>query len=147
MESYLEKIKPKFMGMFGGSKAAASLNQLRDHNRHVIWREYIFGIHYSDFGAGFNFDDAPHTIVWMWTDARNPDIDIYKKMLGDIPDCDTDGVTYFGFRKPLSDFLSSEDMEFAIEQWFIQTFKKVRMIMSDHPELNWNLPAEDFENH
>jgi len=41
---------------------------------------------------------------------------------------------------PLSDFVSSENMEVKIESWFIESFKKIKSLSEQHPELNWHIP-------
>ena len=43
--------------------------------------------------------------------------------------------------KPYSGrILRGNDMEVKIESWFIESFKKIKSLSEQHPELNWHIP-------
>jgi len=101
MDAYLDKLKPRFAEMFGDYKMPKTMSQIREHTRHVFWKENLFGEHYSELGAGFKFTTFPHLTVWIWTDESNPRIEQFKKLLQGVNEGFNNGSTYFELLMPL----------------------------------------------
>ncbi|RZL60173.1 MAG: hypothetical protein EOO93_15125 [Pedobacter sp.] len=139
MDAYLDKLKPKFTSMFGDIKMAKNMSQIREHTRHVFWKEYLFGEYYSELGVGFKFTTYPHLTVWIWTGEENPRLGEFKKLLEGVNEGFHNGSNYLELLKPLSDFVSSDSMEVEIEAWFMQAFTKIKKLADLHPELNWHI--------
>lgn len=146
MDAYLDKLKPRFRSMFGEFKMAKNMSQIREHTRHVFWKEYLFDSHYSELGVGFKFTTYPHLTVWIWTPEENPKLDDFKKLLANVNEGFNNGSTYLEFIKPMSDFISSENMEEDIENWFVETFNKIKKLAELYPDLEWHLPIQIAEN-
>ncbi|MGY3053772.1 hypothetical protein ACVWYG_001973 [Pedobacter sp. UYEF25] len=145
MEAYLDKLKPRFRSIFGDFKIAKNMNQLKEHTRHVFWKENLFGNYYVELGVGFQFSGSPHLIVWIWVPEDSPSLKAFQDMLSKVNEGYNNAKDYFEYTKSLSDFISSESMETDIEEWFVNTFGKMKLMAESYPELEWNLPSKDVE--
>ncbi|MEJ2905156.1 PD-(D/E)XK nuclease family protein [Pedobacter panaciterrae] len=140
MESYLEKIKPQFISVFGDyNKVQDSkvIEQLRDFKRVIFRKINIIGNGYSELGVGFDFSAKPILMVWIWLDSENSKIQSFNSMLSSLPMYEN-SKGYFTIEQPMSDFLSSSDMELAIEKWFIKGFDAVKKLIDENPNVGWN---------
>ncbi len=138
MNSYLDKVKPRFIEVFGNLTHINNSKQLTQHNRQVIVKHPIFGEGYSELGAGFNFADTPKLIVWIWVDKRCTEFSEFNRVV--TPDWVYHNEEYLDVIKSLTDFISSENMELDIENWFINAFEIVKSIMKANKQINWNVP-------
>lgn len=145
MDGYLDKLKPRFQSIFGDYKMPKNMTQIREHTRHVFWKEYLFGDFYSELGVGFKFTATPHLTVWIWTPEENPGIDDFKKLLAGMDEGFHNGINYFELLKPLYDFISLDRMEEDIENWFINAFAKIQQLVILYPGLEWKLPAPSLQ--
>jgi len=137
MNVYLDKIKPRFTELFGSINNSKSSTQLLNYNRQVIRIQPIFGTGYSELGTGFDFNDTPKLFVWMWVDENCSDYHKFIHMK--VPDGVFHNENYIEFGKPLSDFISSENMEQDIEKWFEKAFGVFIEIIQNNPEVKWNI--------
>lgn len=142
MDAYLDKIKPRFQSVFGDYKMPKNMTQIREHTRHVFWKEHLFGEFYSELGVGFKFTATAHLTVWIWTPEDNPKIEEIKDLLESMNEGFNNGINYLELLKPLSDFISSNNMEEDIENWFMDAFAKIKSLAALHPGLNWHLPTQ-----
>ena len=139
MDSYLDKIKPQFSRIFDGFKNLNNMNQIKTHSRYVFYKDNVIGDNYSELGVGFEWKTVPRLLVWIWLDDKNSNLKQFRNMSVNTSDFYHDGRNYLESSKQLSDFLSSENMELSIEEWFNDTFKSFRALMISQPELGWNM--------
>jgi hypothetical protein len=139
MNSYLDKIKPRFIVAFGNCGNVNNSKQLTQYNRQVIVKQPLFGEGYSEIGAGFDFTNTPRLIVWIRVDKRCSEFTKFNGMV--TPEWVFHNEDYLDVIKSLSDFVSSENMELDIEKWFINAFEIVKNIMKANKQIIWNVPS------
>lgn len=106
----------------------------------IIVKYPILGIGTSEIGAGFNFESNPKLIVWIWLGSDCSMFVGFKDII--VPSGVFHNHDYLEIASPMSDYLSSENMELKIEKWFVDTFAIVKKIMVNNPKLHWNVPFE-----
>ncbi|GAA3963021.1 hypothetical protein GCM10022246_15340 [Pedobacter ginsengiterrae] len=139
MNSYLDKIKPRFTETFGKLGNINNSKQLTQHNRQVIVKQPLFGEGYSEIGAGFDFANTPKLVVWIWVDKRCTEFSKFNGIV--TPEWVFHNEEYLDVIKSLSDFISSENMELDIEKWFMSAFEMVKNIMKANKHISWNVPS------
>ena len=55
-----------------------------------------------------------------------------------LVDIISNNESWMGLNKPITDFLSNDNMEIAIEEWFIAAFKTFKEFRDSTPQLEWN---------
>ncbi|MFN0290022.1 PD-(D/E)XK nuclease family protein [Pedobacter helvus] len=138
MSSYLDKIRPRFVEQFGALASINNSKQLTTYNRQVIVKQPLFGEGYSEIGAGFDFSTSPKLIVWIWVGKGCTEFAKFKELVAPTEIYHND--EYLEVGKPLSDFISSENMELDIEKWFIYSFDIVKSVIKDNQHLTWHVP-------
>jgi len=141
MDRYLEKVRPIFAKQFeqGRIKDSGNFKQIKSNSRFIFHAENIIGESgYSEIGVGFDFTITPVLVVWIWLDDNNSKISEFKSALTktNIPN---NGESWLGFNAPISDFISSVQIEHDIENWFFEAFQKVREFITSNPNLKWNI--------
>jgi len=139
MEVYLQKIKPSFEKHFGKCKDVSNFRQIKDHSRFIFIKESPFGNGYNELGVGFDFKGTVSLHVWIWCGKQNNKIGLLKDIFSTQTIFETNNIDLISLKKPLSDFISSDNIEIEIEQWFINSFKTVKDFAASTPELDWKL--------
>ncbi len=146
MQNHLDKIAPAFKKYFGDiAKKDVNHNygQIRVHSRFILHRDSPFGTNGgNEIGAGFSFKDTPMLMVWIWCGDKNSKFIDYKRIPQDKTNEFTISVGHpdvLELKKPLSDFISKENMDIEIEKWFEESFSKVREFANSTRELEWNI--------
>lgn len=142
LDNYLDKIRPSFNKIIGPRlKDLALLKQIKEHSRYILLMDTPFGTGYSELGFGFRLTDVPSLTVWIWCSGGN---NKRKEFQNAINTYGSDALfansenSWIGLHKPLSDFISSENMDVAIEQWFILAFNLIKDFSSQTKELDWH---------
>jgi len=141
MDRYLNKLRPLFSKLFGDNfKEISNLRQIKLHSRHILVSENVCGNGYSEMGLGFSFNDVPELKVWVWISPKNDVSSGFKKATETVNDpMLTNGEDWIGLSTPLSNFLSSENMELDIEKWFDISAKEIKAFTQATPQLNWHI--------
>jgi len=142
MDAYLQKIKPGFEKQFGRTKDQSNLKQIKDHSRYIFIKERPFGNGYNEIGVGFDFKEAPLLTVWVWCGKENNNLGLFKERItsSTLPEkFINNGKDWISLRKPLTDFISSRQVEVEIEEWFFDSFKLLYGFTQLTAELQWNL--------
>ncbi|MBB5395062.1 PD-(D/E)XK nuclease family protein [Mucilaginibacter sp. AK015] len=148
MDRYLEKIRAVFRLYFDDRlvKDSENLHQIKTHSRYIFHLAYVFGdTDYSELGAGFDFveAEAPQLKVWLWTNDKNGKAKEFKAAIQGHKFL-TNGENWLGLIKPMSDFMSSSDMEKDIEKWFASAFESLLTFAQNHPELDWHILKKEI---
>jgi hypothetical protein len=143
MDRYLEKVRAVFKLYFDDSRVKDSnnLNQIKSQSRYIFHLAYVFGaVNYSELGVGFDFaeDTSPQLKVWIWTNDKNSKATEFRLAIQNsgFPN---NGENWLGVTKPLSDFISSGNMEKDIENWFAGVFNDLQLFIKGYPELDWHI--------
>jgi hypothetical protein len=141
MDRYLEIIKPIFNRYFDRNKLrdASNLRQIKEYSRYIFHADNIFGESgYSELGVGFDFSGVPSLKVWIWTDRKNDKSPAFKEMIQEVK-LQSNQENWIGLSIPITDFVSSENMELEIEKWFVKTFELIKEFVTSSPQLNWHI--------
>lgn len=150
MDECLDMVKPKLTEAFGAPYEYdyERLKQICKQSQYVMWSRNIIGENgYSEIAVGFGFDDNknPVVTVFIYVEKTNSEFDnikkIYTEKLEDIFDSHyyDEGSIFYSFEKPVSDFISSENQNEEICEWFtekidiINEFKNSLNIVSMTP--------------
>lgn len=142
MELYLEKIQPVFGRYFnkGKIKEPTNLKQLKEHSRFIFYASAIFGEGgWNELGVGFDCSDNPALKVWIWTSDNNNKSAAFKFSIQQLTGVESNKENWIGLTAPLSDFISSENMEENIEAWFDSAFQTIKKFKDATPQLDWHL--------
>lgn len=123
MKQYLEKrIRPLLIGEWVRNFE----KQLKEHNRHVLYREGKYnGSGHWDVCIGFVFDAAPGVSITFFVDNQVTNHEAVFKQLREAVEAakqpklfKIEPGIYFQYRKPIADFSAEEEMEGAITEWY-----------------------------
>jgi hypothetical protein len=137
MNAYIDKINPTFTSVFGSPKSLRAGSELLKNSRVVLIKEGLFGVNYTEIGCGFEYKDTPKLMVWIWATPNTPEALVLKDLIVS-EDVYVEGG-YLEVSRPLTNYLSSDEMELEIEEWFLNTFALIRKIIVDN-ELVCNIP-------
>jgi hypothetical protein len=141
MDNYFDKIKPSFNKSLGYRlKDSTLLKQIKEHSRYILIMESPFGSGYSELGFGFKLSETPSLTVWIWCSDKSNKKEEFKKALNvNLNTFNSNKENWIGLDNPISNFLSLENMELAIEEWFIRSFEIFREFANQTPQLEWHL--------
>jgi hypothetical protein len=145
MEIYNQKIKPIFENVFGKAKDVNNFKQIKDHSRFVFIKEFLFGSGYNEIGVGFDFKNAPSVVVWIWCSEHNNHAQLFQDSLTTLISKEgliTNQKDWLGSSAPISFFMGAEDVEHAIEEWFVKSFEIFKNYARSTPQLHWNFPTD-----
>jgi hypothetical protein len=142
MDNYFDKIKPSFNKILGYRlKDISPIKQIKEHSRYILLMDLPFGSGYSELGFGFKFSGTACLTIWIWCSEKNSKSKSFKDALTnyDLNIIKSNKENWLGLDKPISDFLSFENMDIAIEEWFINSFITIKKFAEDNPQLEWNI--------
>ena len=154
MDECFEIIKPTFTEYFGSPyiRDYQSLKEIPECSRYALWRNNILSEGYSEILVAFGFEEEKGVVIYAqcYCQPNNKQYDKYKKIINskpielgsDLLYLDEDDGVEAWFQKNLSDFLSSENQQAEITDWFESKMKIWQQFMINNPSLEWKLNSE-----
>jgi len=145
MNECLDNIKPKLTETFGKpyERDFERLKEIPCYNAYNMWSENIMGEEgFSTVIVGFFFDDGEESIglpfaqVNLKVSSNNNKYEAIKNKENEAKEIfdtnySTSNIFEYSFRKPLSDFISSEKQTEEICEWFEDKINKVKDFISN----------------
>lgn len=107
----------------------------------IVRKKNVFGEKYSSIGAGFDFNDEPRAILWIYSADPNSSLYTLKSKLKDETYMiqDNNGPAYPRYEKYLKDFLSEKSPIEALEKWYDKHFDLLIEFINETAELEWRI--------
>lgn len=142
LDSFLERIRPRFADFFGKPSNPDYSSQMRKYNRYSFFKSNVFGSgSNNEIGVGFKFEEEPQAYIWIWTTASNTKSSEFNKYLTSEF---SDFFDYYDrdfclFSIDLKFFIGKENSMMELENWYFDKFDELKTFVEKTPDLIWKL--------